>query len=56
MRRTSPPAGKAARIFCLWFALFLVPSPLLAQPPALQPPPTVVFMTDLGVVDDSVGL
>jgi S-adenosylmethionine hydrolase len=56
MRRTIPPAGKAARFFCLWFALFLVSSPLLAQPPALQPPPTVVFMTDFGVVDDSVAL
>ena len=27
MRRTLPPAGKSARIFCLWLALFLVPQP-----------------------------
>ena len=56
MRRTLPPAGKSARIICLWFALFLLPSPLLAQPPAAQPPPTVVFMTDFGTLDDSVAL
>jgi len=53
---TSTPAGKSARIFCLWFALFLVPTILLGQQSALQPPPTVVFMTDFGVVDDSVAL
>ena len=56
MRMTSTPAGKSARIFCLWFALFLVPTILLGQQSALQPPPTVVFMTDFGVVDDSVAL
>jgi S-adenosylmethionine hydrolase len=56
MRMTSIPAGKSARIFCLWFALFLLASPLLAQPSAVQPPPTVVFMTDFGIVDDSVAL
>jgi S-adenosylmethionine hydrolase len=31
-------------------------APLLAQTPAVQPPPTVVFMTDFGIVDDSVAL
>jgi len=56
MRRTSTPAAKSARIFCLWFALFLVPSPLSPQQSAVQPPPTVVFMTDFGIVDDSVAL
>src|SRR5271166_5442300 len=56
MRMTSTPAGKSARIFCLWFALFLVPTPVLAQHSAVQPPPTVVFMTDFGVADDSVAL
>ena len=60
MRMTSPRAGHSARRFCLvWVAvtaLFLVPSRLLAQQSALQPPPTVVFMTDFGVLDDSVAL
>jgi S-adenosyl-L-methionine hydrolase (adenosine-forming) len=56
MRRTLPPASKPARILCLWFALFLLATPLLAQHPAVQPPPTVVFMTDFGIVDDSVAL
>jgi S-adenosylmethionine hydrolase len=36
--------------------LFLAARPLLAQPSAVQPPPTVVFMTDFGVLDDSVAL
>jgi S-adenosylmethionine hydrolase len=49
-------AEKSTRIFCLWFSLFLLAIPLLAQPPAIQPPPTVVFMTDFGIVDDSVAL
>jgi S-adenosyl-L-methionine hydrolase (adenosine-forming) len=35
--------------------LLLVASPLLAQPSAVQPP-TVVFMTDFGLIDDSVAL
>ena len=35
--------------------LFLIAAPLQAQPSAVQPP-TVVFMTDFGVVDDSVAL
>ncbi|MGD0508379.1 MAG: SAM-dependent chlorinase/fluorinase, partial [Terriglobales bacterium] len=57
MRMTSPLTGKSARAFGLCFALLLlVASPVLAQPPATQPPPTVVFMTDFGVVDDSVAL
>src|SRR5258706_16218592 len=64
MRMTLPPAGKAVRtfrafgiVFCLAAtALLLLASPLLAQPPATQPPPTVVFMTDFGILDDSVAL
>ena len=56
MRMTSPLAGNLARVFCIWFALFLVASSLLAQQSALQLPPTVVFMTDFGVLDDSVAL
>jgi S-adenosyl-L-methionine hydrolase (adenosine-forming) len=60
MRMTLIPAAKSARIFCLWCVaatafLLLAASPLLAQPAAV-PPPTVVFMTDFGVVDDSVAL
>ncbi|MFZ0798690.1 MAG: S-adenosyl-l-methionine hydroxide adenosyltransferase family protein [Terriglobales bacterium] len=50
-------AEKSARIFCLWCVLlFLVASPLRAQQSAAQPPPTIVFMTDFGLVDDSVAL
>ena len=45
--------AKSSARFALWFAfLFFAAGPLLAQ----QPPPTVVFMTDFGVVDDSVAL
>jgi S-adenosylmethionine hydrolase len=51
------PAEKSARIFCLWFVcLLLAATPLLAQHSTPQPPPTVVFMTDFGIVDDSVAL
>jgi len=57
MRMTLTPAEKSARMFCMWFALLLlVASPLVAQPSAVEPPPTVVFMTDFGIVDDSVAL
>ena len=56
MRMTFPPATES-RIFCLWFVcLFLVASSVLAQNSAQQPPPTIVFMTDFGIVDDSVAL
>jgi S-adenosyl-L-methionine hydrolase (adenosine-forming) len=56
MRMTSTPAENSGRRFCLLFAwLFLVATFLQAQPSAVQPP-TVVFMTDFGVVDDSVAL
>jgi S-adenosylmethionine hydrolase len=45
------------RKFCFWFtSLLLAAIPLVAQAPAVQPPPTVVFMTDFGIVDDSVAL
>jgi S-adenosyl-L-methionine hydrolase (adenosine-forming) len=61
MRIASSPAEKSARMFCLWIVaatvcLFLAASPFRAQPSAVQPPPTVVFMTDFGIVDDSVAL
>src|SRR5208282_1917027 len=56
MRITLTPARKSARSFYLWFPfLFLIANPLLAQPSAAQPP-TVVFMTDFGVADDSVAI
>jgi S-adenosylmethionine hydrolase len=54
------PAGsarKSTRAIILCFVLLLVTAGLLsAQTPAPQPPPTVVFMTDFGIVDDSVAL
>src|SRR5208283_4450394 len=57
MRMTLTPARKSARLFCLWIAfLLLIAIPLLARQSAVEPPPTVVFMTDFGVVDDSVAL
>src|ERR1039457_5969086 len=57
MRMTSTLAHDSARLFCLWFVfLLLVARPLLAPPSAVDPPPTVVFMTDFGVADDSVAL
>src|ERR1017187_3053485 len=57
MRMTSTLAKDSARIFCLWFVfLLLIASPLPAQQSAVEPPPTVVFMTDFGVADDSVAL
>src|ERR1019366_4712442 len=57
MRMTSIPAKESSRIFCLWFVFLLpFPSPLLAHQSAAKPPPTVVFMTDFGVVDDSVAI
>jgi S-adenosylmethionine hydrolase len=57
MRVALTSAAKLARTPGLWFApLLLIASSLLAQPPAVQPPPTVVFMTDFGILDDSVAL
>jgi len=57
MRMALISAAKLARTPVLWFAaLLLIASSVLAQPPAVQPPPTVVFMTDFGVLDDSVAL
>jgi S-adenosylmethionine hydrolase len=56
MRFTWNPARKSARIALFVVFLFLLAAPLLAQQTAVQPPPTVVFMTDFGIVDDSVAL
>jgi S-adenosylmethionine hydrolase len=61
MRKT-PPSGKSSRALCSRFILLFVlattfvSNPLLSQQSGLQPPPTVVFMTDFGIVDDSVAL
>jgi len=56
IRTKSAPAQNAARRFSAWLLfLFLTASLVLAQQSAVQPP-TVVFMTDFGVVDDSVAL
>ncbi len=53
----SAPVKKSPQIFRLWFVcIFLAASSLLAQTSTPQPPPTVVFMTDFGIVDDSVAL
>ncbi len=56
MRITSTAERKSSRLFCAWFVCFCLASSLLAQTPAPLPPPTVVFMTDFGIVDDSVAL
>jgi S-adenosyl-L-methionine hydrolase (adenosine-forming) len=57
MQMALTSVAKSARIPGLWFAgLLLITSSLLAQSPAVQPPPTVVFMTDFGILDDSVAL
>ena len=44
------------RALSIWFVLLLLTATLPAQTAASQPPPTVVFMTDFGVLDDSVAL
>src|ERR1035437_5354719 len=57
MRMTSPATVRSARQFWLCFTLLLLAAiPFRAQQSTPQPPPTVVFMTDFGIVDDSVAL
>ena len=52
-----PRSRQSARIFFIGLvALFLLGSLLSAEQPASKSPPTVVFMTDFGTVDDSVAL
>jgi S-adenosylmethionine hydrolase len=51
----SPPRFALSLVLCLASLLFAT-GPLRAQQSPVQPPPTVVFMTDFGVVDDSVAL
>jgi S-adenosylmethionine hydrolase len=58
--RISNPARKStatvwAQLLCVGITLFFA-GYLVAQPPSVSPPPTVVFMTDFGVLDDSVAL
>ena len=43
------------QLLSFWFVLILAANQLPAQTAASQPP-TVVFMTDFGVLDDSVAL
>jgi S-adenosylmethionine hydrolase len=45
-----------ARVLSLCFLFLFLTVSLLAQQSAPQPPPTVVFMTDFGILDDSVAL
>jgi S-adenosylmethionine hydrolase len=44
------------RIVSLCFLFLFLTVSLVAQQSAPQPPPTVVFMTDFGILDDSVAL
>ncbi|HTR27022.1 MAG TPA: SAM-dependent chlorinase/fluorinase [Terriglobales bacterium] len=48
--------GARNRSLAMLFVLFLLTGAMSAQPSQPAPPPTVVFMTDFGVVDDSVAL
>src|SRR6202795_174666 len=57
MRMALTSASKLARTPVLWFAaLLLIARSVLPQRLAVQPPPPVVFMTDFGILDDSVAL
>jgi len=49
-------ARRSPRAIRLWFVLLLVTASLVPAQAAPQPPPTIVFMTDFGVLDDSVAL
>src|SRR6202790_3997514 len=58
--RISNPARKSAatmwaQLLCVGITLFFAGN-LVAQQPSVSQPPTVVFMTDFGVLDDSVAL
>lgn len=57
MQTPQTTSGTFARMSCFWLlTIACFTTPLPAQTPAVQPPPTVVFMTDFGIVDDSVAL
>ncbi len=49
-------SGYRGSLLALCLLIFVCAQPLRAQSASPQPPPTVVFMTDFGVVDDSVAL
>ncbi len=56
-RNRSLPPQRAAVLTVMFFLLAVVPVRLLAaSEPPQKYPPTIVFMTDFGVVDDSVAL
>jgi S-adenosyl-L-methionine hydrolase (adenosine-forming) len=48
--------ARSSRALGIWFAFLLLTSAALSAQPATAQPPTVVFMTDFGVIDDSVAL
>ncbi len=60
MRLQLATAGKLTRRLALLLATFLFAHLAFTQPSAVPPiaaqPPTVVFMTDFGIIDDSVAL
>ena len=56
MQTTIFPAKRPARIFGLGLVCLLLAASLLQAQPTPKQPPTVVFMTDFGIVDDSVAL
>ncbi|MBI3644388.1 MAG: SAM-dependent chlorinase/fluorinase [Acidobacteriales bacterium] len=57
MNVPSSSVQRSTRTISLWFALLLLLGSILsAQQSSPKYPPTVVFMTDFGVVDDSVAL
>jgi hypothetical protein len=57
MRSVTRRLLRTAQPTCLWLTVFLLLGSFLsAEQPAFKYPPTVVFMTDFGVMDDSVAL
>ncbi len=58
MRQPANHFSRSLRLRCGWFVVLAVlcSSLVFAQPKTIAAPPTIVFMTDFGVVDDSVAL
>jgi hypothetical protein len=48
--------ARALTAFLLLFVLFAMPGRVRAADSTQKYPPTIVFMTDFGVVDDSVAI